>query len=208
MARWEPNAIERLTDAAMQLFAERGYGETTVEDIAARAGLTERTFFRYFADKREVLFSGAAHFQKHIVDAVVSAPKTSAPIDVVLDAFESSNDFFEERRAFARRRTALIAAHPELQERELIKFMALAAAITELLKQRGDSSSAANLAAEAGLAIVKVGFEQWVRDPKERSLRFHLRAVRRQLEAVIGAGRKDQPSEVAGRGKRRRVSAG
>lgn len=189
MARWEPNASGRLTAAAMELFAERGYGKTTVGDIATRAGLTERTFFNYFTDKREVLFAGSEQFVNQVVDAVRAAPKSSAPLDAVLSAYESTSDFFEERRAFARKRTALIAAHPELRERELIKMMALAAAITETLEQRGTSSAAASLAAEAGLAICRVGFDQWARDPKDRSLTFHLRAARRQLEAVVGGAR-------------------
>jgi AcrR family transcriptional regulator len=190
MARWEPNASERLTEAAMELFGERGYGKTTVEDIAARAGLTERTFFRYFTDKREVLFAGSELFVKKVVDAVRSAPKSNAPLDVVLSAYEETNDFFEERRPFARRRNALIAAHPELQERELIKMTSLTAAITDALKQRGTSSAAGRLAAEAGLAILRVGFDQWTKDLKDRSLVFHLRTARRQLEAVVGGSKK------------------
>lgn len=189
MARWEPNTSERLTEAAMELFAERGYAKTTVEDIAARAGLTERTFFRYFTDKREVLFGGAEGFQKTIVDAVRSAPKSSSPLDAVVDAWASMSDVFEERRPFARKRGALIAAHPELQERELIKLTTLAAAIIELLKERGTSSVMASLATEAGLAIAKVAFEQWLQDPKDRSLTFHLSAARRKLEAVIAPPR-------------------
>jgi AcrR family transcriptional regulator len=193
MARWEPNAIGRLTEAAMELFAERGYGKTTVGDIATRAGLTERTFFNYFTDKREVLFAGSDDFVKSILDAVRAAPKSSAPLDAVISAYESTSDFFEERRPFARKRSALIAAHPELQERELVKMMSLAGGMGEVLKERGTSAAAASLAAEAGLAVFRVGFEQWVRDTKGRSLVFHLRAARRQLEAVVerakGGGR-------------------
>ncbi len=189
MARWEPNASGRLTEAAMELFAQRGYGETTVEDIAARAGLTERTFFNYFTDKREVLFAGSEHFVRQVVDSVRATPKSSPPLDAVLSGYESTNDFFEQRRAFARKRNALLAAHPELQERELIKMMSLTAAITQTLKQRGTSSAAASLAAEAGLAILRVGFEQWADDPKDRSLTSHLRSARRQLEAVVGGSK-------------------
>ena len=190
MARWEPNASGRLTEAAMELFAERGYGKTTVGDIAARAGLTERTFFNYFTDKREVLFAGSEDFVKHVVDAVRAAPKWRGPLDVVLSACESTNDFFEERRAFARKRNALIAAHPELQERELMKMMSLAASLTGTLEERGTSRAAASLAAEAGVAIVRVGFDRWAKDPKDRSLTFHLRAARRELEAVVGGAKK------------------
>ena len=118
MARWEPNASGRLTEAAMELFAERGYGRTTVEDIAARAGLTERTFFNYFTDKREVLFAGSEHFVKQVVDAVRAAPKSSAPLDAVLWAYESTNDFFEERRPFARKRRSLICIPTNVASRE------------------------------------------------------------------------------------------
>jgi AcrR family transcriptional regulator len=170
----------------MALFAERGYAKTTVEDIAARAGLTERTFFNHFSDKREVLFAGSEHLEKKVVDAVRAAPTSQPPLDVVIAAYESTSDFFEERRPFARKRSALIAAHPELQERELIKMMSLAAAITEVLEERGTSASAASLAAETGTAILRVGFEQWTQDPKDRDLTFHLRAARRQLESVVG----------------------
>src|SRR5215217_8219895 len=90
MARWEPNAEGRLREAAMELFAERGYEQTTVADIAERAGLTSRTFFRYFADKREVLFSSKEAFEQPLVDALEAAPAGAPPMAAVaaaLDAF-------------------------------------------------------------------------------------------------------------------------
>jgi AcrR family transcriptional regulator len=171
----------------MALFEERGYAKTTVGDIAERAGLTERTFFNHFSDKREVLFAGSEQFVARIVEAARAAPKSEPPLDVVLAAYEAMNDFFEERRPFSRRRSALIAAHPELQERELVKMLSVAAAITEVLEQRGATPTAATLAAQTGGAIMRVGFEQWTRDAKHRSLTFHLRAARRQLEGIVGA---------------------
>ena len=174
----------------MALFAERGYAKTTVGDIAERAGLTERTFFNHFSDKREVLFAGSEQFVDGIVAAARAAPRSDPPLDVVVAAYESTSEFFEGRRPFARKRSALIAAHPELQERELVKLMSLAAAMAEILKERGTSASAASLAAEAGLAVLRVGFEQWVKDTKDRSLVFHLRAARRQLEAVVDRAKK------------------
>jgi len=174
----------------MALFTERGYAKTTVEDIAERAGLTERTFFNHFSDKREVLFAGSEQFVNQIVDAVRAAPRAQPPLDAVLSAYESTNDFFEERRPFARKRSALIAAHPELQERELIKMMSLAAAITEALRQRGTSASGASLTAETGAAIFRVGFEQWLHDRKDRALAVHLRAARRQLEGIVGGAKR------------------
>ncbi len=190
MARWEPNAKGRLIEAAMELFAVRGYGPTTVSDIAALAGLTERTFFNHFADKREVLFAGSEEFVKQVTSALRAAPRSSAPLDAVLAAFESTDPSFEARRAFARRRSALISAHPELQERELIKMMSVAASVAAALEERGASRAAATLAAEAGIAVVRVGFESWARDARNRSLTFHLRAARRQLETVVAAAKK------------------
>lgn len=190
MGRWEPNASGRLTEAAMELFAERGYANTTVEDIAARAGLTERTFFNYFADKREVLFAGTPHFLERVITAARATPKSRAPLETVLMAYAASNDFFEARRPFARKRGALIFAHPELMERELIKLMSLAATLTEVLKERGTSKAAASLASETGLAVFRVAFEQWVADPKDRNLVFHMGGARRQLEAVVGGAQK------------------
>jgi AcrR family transcriptional regulator len=98
MSRWKPDARGRLEQAAMELFRERGFDQTTVEEIAARAELTERTFFRYFADKREVLFGGSSTLQDFLVEKIVSAPDLTAPIDAVASTFEAVAEGFEERR--------------------------------------------------------------------------------------------------------------
>src|SRR5262245_2455418 len=108
MARWEPNARERLVDAALELFHERGYDRTTVEEIAARAGLTERTFFRYFADKREVLFGGSKDLERAITDGISGAPTAASPLDAVVGALEAAAAHFPARRDYRARR-ALIA---------------------------------------------------------------------------------------------------
>lgn len=185
MARWEPNAAGRLAEAAMALFLERGYGKTTVGDIAARAGLTERTFFNHFADKREVLFSGSESFVERVVAAVRAADRGTAPLDAVVDAYAATGAFFDTIRPFARQRSAIIQSHAELMERELIKLLTLAAAVTAALVERGAAGPAATLAAETGAAIFRVGFEQWIKDPDDRGLDFHVRAARRQLERVV-----------------------
>src|SRR4051794_66180 len=125
MGRWEPDARGRLAVAALELYAERGYEQTTVADIAERAGVTERTFFRHFADKREVLFDGSATLQETVVKAIAAAPEDAAPIEAVGAAFEHAAVLLEERRAFARLRAATIAANPSLLERELLKLAAL-----------------------------------------------------------------------------------
>ncbi|TQF10792.1 TetR family transcriptional regulator [Myxococcus llanfairpwllgwyngyllgogerychwyrndrobwllllantysiliogogogochensis] len=193
MGRWEPNALERLQDAAMQLFQERGYDRTTVEEIAARAGLTERTFFRYFADKREVLFSRSKELEALIVNAIADAPKEMAPIDVVAAALEALSPGFEERRAHAAKRQPLILAHAELRERELIKLASLASAMAESLRGRGVEKTVANLVAEAGIAIFKSAFERWVEDTKKHELAHHVRVALAELR-LITAGASVAPS--------------
>jgi AcrR family transcriptional regulator len=162
MTRWEPNARGRLQEAALELYVEHGFEQTTVAEIARRAGLTERTFFRYFADKREVLFWGAAAFQESLVSAVAGAPDSAAPIDAVAAALEAAAAEFQEREAGVRRRQTVIAANPVLQERELIKLAALAAALAETLRRRGVPEPAASLTAEAGIAVFKITFGRWI----------------------------------------------
>jgi AcrR family transcriptional regulator len=191
MARWEPDARGRLEKAAMELFQERGYASTTVEEIAARAGLTERTFFRYFADKREVLFSGAKELEKSIVDGIERAPRDASPLDAVAAAFEAAGAELQGRRdlRYVRARYALVSGHAEIQERELIKLASLAVAATKALRTRGVSEPAASLAAEAGIAVFKIGFERWVTEKKPRDLAAHIRAAVGALRALAARPR-------------------
>jgi AcrR family transcriptional regulator len=185
MARWEPDARGRLVLAAMELFRERGFDRTTVAEIAARAGLTERTFFRYFADKREVLFWGASALQQGLLEAIQSAPRSAAPLEMVVAALEATAPLFEKRRVFARQRQHLISAHAELQEREVMKLSSLAAAASTALVGRGVPEPAARLAAEAGITIFKVAFERWVEDSKPRDLSHHIRSALGELGTAI-----------------------
>jgi AcrR family transcriptional regulator len=188
MGRWEPNARGRLEQAALELYGERGFEQTTVAEIAARAGLTERTFFRHFTDKREVLFWGAGALQEFLVDAVASAPESATPIDAVASALEAAGSLFEERHETARQRQRIIAANAELRERELIKLATLAAAIADALGRRGVSYSAATLTAEAGITVFRVAFERWVDEANERELPQLIRESLAELKAVT-AGR-------------------
>jgi len=169
----------------MELFRARGYTETTVEEIASRAGLTERTFFRYFADKREVLFSGAGALKKLIADGVAAAPKATPPLEAVVSAFEAVGPLFEHRREHAKARRALLAAHPELRERELIKLTVLASVAAEALRGRAVVEPAASLAAEAGMAVFKIAFDRWIDDTKSRDLPHHIRNSLDELKVVI-----------------------
>jgi AcrR family transcriptional regulator len=177
----------------MDLFALNGYEHTTVAEIAERAGLTERTFFRYFTDKREVLFTGAVPLREFLVSGVDRAPASLAPMKAVMTALCDAGDaIFEERRDFARRRQAIVAANPELQERELIKLAALASALADALRRRGVSASEAALASEAGITAFKIAFSDWVDDPRQRTLSDHIQASVAELRDVT-AGRQMSP---------------
>ena len=170
MARWEPNAAGRLREAALELFEERGFEQTTVAEIAARAGLTERTFFRHFADKREVLFYGSGELQKLIVDAVDAAPASATPVEAITVGLEAAGAIFDaSRRPHSRKRQSVIDANPELQERELIKLASLAAALADALRRRGVQDPAAGLTAEAGIAVFRVAFAHWLRDDSDQN---------------------------------------
>jgi AcrR family transcriptional regulator len=169
MTRWQPGASGRLQQAALELFSERGFENTTVAEIAERAGLTKRTFFRYFADKREVLFAGSELFVEGVVSSIAAQPETVAPLDAVaagFKAFAATN--FEERRADALRRQRVIEANPELGERELIKRASLAEKIAATLRDRGECDPAAVLVAWAGISVFWVAFGRWT-DPANRA---------------------------------------
>ncbi|MEU5299379.1 TetR family transcriptional regulator [Streptomyces noursei] len=184
MSRWEPNARGRLEQAALELYSERGYEQTTVAEIAKRAGLTERTFFRYFPDKREVLFAGAGTLQELFVDTVTEAPGAAAPIDAVAAALEAAAAQFQGRFDRVRRRQAVIAANAELQERELIKFASLSAALSDTLRRRGVGEPAASLTAEAGIAVFKIAFERWVEQSDDQDFAHLIRESLAELKAV------------------------
>lgn len=172
----------------MDLYIEHGFEQTTVAEIATRAGLTERTFFRYFADKREVLFWGSATLQELLVETLEGLPASLAPIDAVAAALNVIAEGFEERREFAFRRQSVITANPELQERELIKLASLTVATARALRSRGASELAANLSAHAGIAVFKVAFEQWVDDNGSSTLAQLITASFAELKSVATGG--------------------
>ncbi len=170
MGRWEPDAAGRFRMAAMELFVEVGYEQTTVAAIAERAGLTARTFFRHFADKREVLFNGSELLQESMVTALAGVPAGTTAMDAIAVALKAPADFFDEkRRGYARLRASVIAANGELHERELIKLARLAGALAEALRAKGLREPDASLAAEAGIAVFRVAFAQWVGKAERRS---------------------------------------
>jgi AcrR family transcriptional regulator len=170
MSRWQPNARGRLEQAALELYTERGFDQTTVAEIAERAGLTERTFFRHFADKREVLFWGQDALIELVTAHIADAPEAAAPIDMVRGALAAVGEMLADRREHARRRQAVINANPGLQERELIKLASLAAAMAEGLQHRGVPEPVAALTAETAVAVFKVAFVRWLDTRGDRGL--------------------------------------
>jgi len=167
MARWQPDARGRLEQAALELYAERGFDATTVAEIAERAGLTERTFFRHFADKREVLFWGQDALVQQMTTAITDAPASATPMEAVAAALKAVGPFFDGRRAHARNRQAVVDANSGLRERELIKLALLSAALAQALQDRGVPEPVARLTAETGIAVFKVAFVHWLTDPVE-----------------------------------------
>lgn len=170
MGRWEPGARERLERAALELYVERGFEQTTVADITDRAGLTERTFFRHFADKREVLFSGQAEMLDACVNAIAGAPEAAAPLEAVAEGLHMISAGVQERREHSRQRRAVIAANAGLQERELLKLASLASGMADALRRRGVTEPTASLIAETGIVVFKVAYERWIGDPGGRPL--------------------------------------
>jgi AcrR family transcriptional regulator len=164
MARWQPDARDRLALAALDLFAERGYENTTVIEIAERAGLTKSTFFRHFPDKREVL-SGGNTLPRLLAEGIAAAPATAGPLKAIAHALDAAGQqvFTPASRDFAARRRAVIDASAELREREALKGLALVASIAEALRQRGVADITAQMAAQTGTLALKLAYDRWLK---------------------------------------------
>jgi AcrR family transcriptional regulator len=171
MVRWRPGARERLQAAALELFATRGFEQTTAAEIAHAVGLSERSFFRLFKDKREVLFFGQAQFLHAFLDGANAAPSDASPLEVIVAALNAAAALFpDERRAYSRTRQAVIDQNPALQEREQHKLAGLATAVAAALRARGVGQPAATLAAESGATVFGIAFTLWIRPDETRSL--------------------------------------
>jgi len=186
MPRWKPDAVERLQAAALELFGEQGFERTTVAEIAQRAGLTQRTFFNHFADKREVLFGLSSELQQEILREIAAGDDTLPPLDAVVRALGVAADrLFEDRRAAVTRRHAVLAANPELQERELSKNAVLTEAIATALNARGCDPETAFLAAGAAMVAQQVAFQKWTLPDEKRSLRDLLSDAVNSLRTTV-----------------------
>jgi len=178
MGRWEPGARERLVVAAVDLFTEQGYDATTVAQIAERAGVTKSTFFRHFPDKRELLVAGQETMGRLLAEGIAEAPADASPLTAVAAGLvRASTTMGPMNRELAPRLKAAIAASAELQERDALKSVSLAAAMTAALVARGVPGPTAELAAELGLLAFKRAFAEWSEGDRDTSEEFARRAV-------------------------------
>ena len=185
MGRWQPDSRGRLQEAALALFSERGFDQTTAAEIAARAGVTERTFFRHFADKREVIFGGSELLKERIVSGVAGAAPGDTPIEAIACGLDAAAAMLgEARRDLASQRQAVIAANPELRERELAKLADYAAAVAATLRQRGVGELQATLAADAGMSVLRAATERWTNGEDDRDLPVIMMASLAELRAL------------------------
>ncbi len=184
MGRHEESARLRLQRAALAMFSELGYDRTTAAEIAARAGVTERTFFRHFPDKREVLFDGESILREALTSAIADAPADLAPLDTLFRSFRSVRQLLEDNRPFSVPRHAVISASPALHERELAKTAALVAALARALQARGVADLPAILAAQAGMAAFVHATVAWIEDP-DPGLAARLDQAERALRALL-----------------------
>jgi len=168
MARWQPGATQRLVVAAVDLFTEQGYDATTVAEIAERAGVTKSTFFRHFSDKRELLVAGQETLSRLLAEGIAEAPADASPLEAVAAGLErASGEMGPANRELGPRLKAAVAASTELQERDALKSVGLAAAMTEALVVRGVADPLAHLAAELGVLAFKRGYARWSEAPAD-----------------------------------------
>ncbi|CAL9629899.1 TetR family transcriptional regulator [Streptomyces sp. enrichment culture] len=184
MGRWKPGAGDRLREAALSLYLERGFEQTMVADIAERAGVTARTFFRHFADKREVLFGDSADLEEKALAVLEGLPATTSALDAVAAVLDTVAQLVGADRELARKRQAVIMANADLRERELIKLTSLSAALADRLRQRGIGDIEASLAAETSIAVFRVAFSRWVTDTDEQDLQDTIRQTLERLRTL------------------------
>lgn len=191
MPRWKPDGRERLVVAALGLFAEQGYDETTVAQIAERAGLTRSTFFRHFADKREILTAGQKVLSRLLAEGIDTAPADATPMAAVAAGLErASGEMTSFNRELGPLLHAAIEANEELQNRAALKSIGMAAAMAEALARRGVAEAAAQVAAEIGVLAFKLGYARWAdpaRDEDPGELAPYTRAAFAELREAASA---------------------
>ncbi|MGW0769169.1 TetR/AcrR family transcriptional regulator [Streptomyces sp. NPDC002676] len=190
MARWQPGATQRLVVAAVDLFTEQGYDATTVTQIAERAGVTKSTFFRHFSDKRELLVAGQETLSRLLADGIAEAPASASPLQAVAAGLErASSAMGPANRELGPRLKAAVAASTELQERDALKSVGLAASMTAALIARGVPDPTAHLAGELGVLAFKRGYAQWSEGDRDdtEGLAPHALAALEDLRAATAS---------------------
>jgi AcrR family transcriptional regulator len=187
MPRWESGSQDRMAEAALTLFEEQGFEQTHTTEIAQRARVTTRTFFRYFIDKREVLFAESDEVQRLLAEAVLRIPDLEDPLQVVLDVLSGYDWETLGSRAVLQRRQLVIAANPELLERDLLKQDAIETALAEALRQRGIAPTTAKIAAAVGISIFREAYEHWLRLGAHQSLEEICASTRDSFAEIVHA---------------------
>jgi AcrR family transcriptional regulator len=187
MARWDPGTEGRLTQAALELYMEHGYDNVTVTQIAERAGITRRSYFRYFPDKREVLFAGSERLPAAIHEAVLEARRAGSPLSATLEALAHVGTTLVEHLDRTAERRAVIASSPELQERERTKLAAVTGAIRDALQQRGVDDDSAKLVAQIATIALQNAFDRWTDARGEQDFAACLHAVAASLRDTLTA---------------------
>ncbi|MCR1000625.1 TetR/AcrR family transcriptional regulator [Serratia rubidaea] len=187
MARWDPGTEGRLTQAALELYMELGYDNVTVAQIAERAGITSRSYFRYFPDKREVLFAGSERLPAAVHDAVLTGRQGTSPLSSTLEALAYLGTTLVEHLDRAAERRSVIASHPELQERERTKLAAVTSAIHDALLQRGVDDDSAKLVAQIATIAFQHAFDRWTDARGETGFAACLIAVAASLRDTLSA---------------------
>lgn len=185
MPRWEPCAEHRLRQAALELFLEHGYENVTVAQITERAGLTRRSFSRYFTDKRDVLFAGSERLPAVLARAIRHADSTLSPFEALLTALVDVAGMLADQGPIAAQRRAIVQASPELEERGRTKFAAVTDAMADALRDRGTAESEATLLAQVGVAIFRTAFERWTDQPDDVALPARIREAAAELAARL-----------------------
>jgi len=191
MPRKPEKVRHRLQAAALKLYQIRGYEDTTAADIAAEAGVTQRTFFRHFPDKREVLFGGEDEFISMLTSALTKIPKNLGPLEALVCAFSSVEPLFTQNRAFTEPRRHIIAAHPALQERAQTKSSAVVSALVEAFRQRGVPDRAASLAAHVGMAALSQAVAAWFENGST-ALRVHVECAFKELSDLVNCAQESR----------------
>ena len=178
--------------AAVDLFTEQGYDATTVTQIAKRAGVTKSTFFRYFPDKRDILVAGQETLSQLLAEGIAEAPVGASPLEAVAAGLERvSSAMGPMNRELGPRMKAAVAASAELRERDALKSVGLAAAMTTALIARGVPDSTAQLAGELGVLAFKRGYAEWSeadRDAEHELAHYTLAALNELRAASASLG--------------------